>query len=82
LQKQGVTGAPTISCIIGDYKIDKALLDLGAEVNLLTYSVYLQLGLGELKPTPIILQLADRSPRNREESSKMLSSKSTISTSP
>jgi hypothetical protein len=30
-------------------------------VNLLPYSVYLQLGLGALKPTPIILQLADRS---------------------
>jgi hypothetical protein len=54
-------GAPTISCIIGDHKIDKALLDLGAGVNLLSYSLYLQLSLGELKPTPIILQLADRS---------------------
>jgi len=54
-------GAPTISCIIGDHKIDKALLDLGAGVNLLPYSIYLQLVLGELKPTPIILQLADRS---------------------
>jgi hypothetical protein len=30
-------------------------------VNLLPYSVYLQLGLWELKPTPIILQLIDRS---------------------
>ncbi|KAH9705608.1 hypothetical protein KPL70_011947 [Citrus sinensis] len=39
---------------------DKALLDLGASVNLLPYSVYMQLGLGELKSTPIILQLADR----------------------
>jgi hypothetical protein len=53
--------APTISCIIRDHKIDKALLDLGAGVNLLPYSVYLQLDLGELKPTPIILQLAYRS---------------------
>jgi hypothetical protein len=32
-----------------------------AGVNLLSYTVYLQLGLGELKLTPIILQLADRS---------------------
>ena len=32
-----------------------------ASVNLLPYSVYLQLGLGELKPTPVTLQLADRS---------------------
>jgi hypothetical protein len=33
--------APTISCIIGDQKIEKALLDLGAGVNLLPYLVYL-----------------------------------------
>jgi hypothetical protein len=52
-------GAPTISCIIGSHKIDKALIDLGARVNLLPYLVYLQISLGELKPTPIILQLAD-----------------------
>jgi hypothetical protein len=30
-------------------------------VNLLPYSMYQQLGLGELKPTTVILQLADRS---------------------
>lgn len=54
-------GSPTISCIIGDRMIDKALLDLGASVNLLPYFVYMQLGLGELKPTFVILQLADRS---------------------
>ena len=51
---------PTISCVIGNSKIEKALLDLGASVNLLPYSVYEQLGLAELKPTSIILQLADR----------------------
>jgi hypothetical protein len=52
-------GAPTISCIIGDYTIDKALIDLGTSVNLLPYSVYEQLGLGELKLTTVVLQLAD-----------------------
>ena len=41
--------------------VEKALLDLGASVNLLPYSVYKQLGLGELKPTTITLSLADRS---------------------
>ncbi|RVW45766.1 Transposon Tf2-2 polyprotein [Vitis vinifera] len=41
--------------------VEKALLDLGASVNLLPYSVYKQLGLGELKPTAITLSLADRS---------------------
>jgi hypothetical protein len=54
-------GAPTIFCIIGDHTIDKALLDLGAGVNLLPYSIYEQLGLGELKPTMVVLQLTDRS---------------------
>uniref|UniRef100_A0A2N9GNA7 RNA-directed DNA polymerase n=1 Tax=Fagus sylvatica TaxID=28930 RepID=A0A2N9GNA7_FAGSY len=38
-------GCPTISCVIGNFRIEKALLDLGASVNLLPYSVYEQLGL-------------------------------------
>jgi hypothetical protein len=52
---------PTITCMIGVSQIERALLDLGASVNLLPYSVYLQLGLGELNPTTMTLQLADRS---------------------
>jgi hypothetical protein len=52
---------PTITCMIGVSQIERSLLDLGASVNLLPYSVYLQLGLGELKPTSMTLQLADRS---------------------
>ena len=55
------TGYPTISVIIGEMCVEKALLDLGASVNLLPYSVYKQLGLGELKPTSITVSLADRS---------------------
>ena len=54
-------GSPTISVTIGGNCIDKSLLDLGASVNLMPYSVYKQLGLGELKPTNITLSLADRS---------------------
>ena len=52
---------PTISVMIGGKVVEKALLDLEASVNLLPYSVYKQLGLGELKPTSITLYLADRS---------------------
>ena len=40
--------------------MEKALLDLGASVNLLPYSIYKQLGLGEFKSTSITLSLADR----------------------
>ena len=54
-------GCPTISVNIGDMYVEKALLDLGASINLLSYSVYEQLGLGKLKPTFITLSLADRS---------------------
>ena len=52
--------APIISYVIGDYHIEKALLDLGASVNLLPSSVYELFGFGELKPTSVTLQLADR----------------------
>ncbi|RVW24545.1 hypothetical protein CK203_090904 [Vitis vinifera] len=44
-------GCPTISVQIGDSFVERALLDLGASVNLLPYSIYKQLGLGELKAT-------------------------------
>ena len=54
-------GCPTISVNIGGTQVEKALLDLGESVNLLPYSVYKQLGLGELKPTTITLSLANRS---------------------
>ena len=54
-------GCPTISVNIGGISVEKELLDLGASVNLFPYSMYKQLGLGELKPTSITHSLADRS---------------------
>ena len=56
-------GVPTISCFIGSHKIDRAFLDLGSSVNLIPYSVYLDLGLGELQHSNCTLQLVDRSVR-------------------
>ena len=47
--------------MVGNSKLEHALVDLGASVNLLPYSVYVDLGLGELEPTNITFQLADRS---------------------
>ena len=52
-------GCPTISVNNRGTCVEKALLD--PSVNLLPYSMYKQLGLGELKPTSITLSLADRS---------------------
>ena len=54
-------GSFTIPCIIGKYYFDRALCDLGASINLMPLSVFRKLGLGEVKPTTISLQLADRS---------------------
>ena len=39
--------------------VERALLDLGASVNLLPYSIYKKLGLGDFKPTTITLPLVD-----------------------
>ena len=52
---------PNISVDIRGICVEKALLDLGASVNLLPYSVYKKLGLRELKPTIITLSLENRS---------------------
>ncbi|XP_021733023.1 uncharacterized protein LOC110699818 [Chenopodium quinoa] len=38
----------------------RVLCDLGASVNLMPYSLYEKLGLQKLKPSPISLQMADR----------------------
>ena len=51
-------GSFTIPCIIGDF--DKVLCDLGASVNLMPLSIFRKLEIGEMKPTTISLQLADR----------------------
>jgi hypothetical protein len=52
---------PTISSFIGEHKIKRALLDLGASVNLLPHSVFQSLNLSELDPTSVTLLLADKS---------------------
>ncbi|XP_058768817.1 uncharacterized protein LOC131642602 [Vicia villosa] len=51
----------SIPCILGNRKIDKAFLDLGASVSLTPLAVCKRLKLGELQPTKMSLQLADRS---------------------
>ncbi|PIN13095.1 DNA-directed DNA polymerase [Handroanthus impetiginosus] len=54
-------GSFMILCKIGTHFSGRALCDLGASINLMPYSIYRTLGLGEAKPTSITLQLADRS---------------------
>ena len=54
-------GAPIISCVIGDFTIERVLLDLETGVNVLLSSVYDRFSLGKLKPTSVTLQFVDRS---------------------
>ena len=54
-------GSFTIPCSIGKYEFKKALCDYGASINLMPLSVLQRLSLGELTPTAITLQMADRS---------------------
>ncbi|XP_052209216.1 uncharacterized protein LOC127812732 [Diospyros lotus] len=60
-QKLKDPGSFIIPCIIGDIYFDKVLFDLGASINLMPLTIFKKLGLGELKPITITLQLADRS---------------------
>nr|XP_027086630.1 uncharacterized protein LOC113708366 [Coffea arabica] len=59
-QKCGDPGMFTIPCKIGGTPIRKAMLDLGASINVMPKTIYASLNLGPLKGTGIIIQLADR----------------------
>ncbi|XP_058008920.1 uncharacterized protein LOC131183072, partial [Hevea brasiliensis] len=54
-------GSFSIPCHIGETSIERALCDLGASVSLMPLSICEKLKVGNLKPTTISLQLADRS---------------------
>ncbi|XP_021985639.1 uncharacterized protein LOC110881795 [Helianthus annuus] len=54
-------GVFTIPCLFGCNTNTKALADLGTSINLMPFSLYEKLDLGELSPTRMTLSLADRS---------------------
>nr|XP_027067750.1 uncharacterized protein LOC113693401 [Coffea arabica] len=58
--KCGDPGMFTIPCRIGNTVIRRAMLDLGASINVMPKSIYTSLKLGPLKETGIIIQLANR----------------------
>ncbi|XP_070009698.1 uncharacterized protein [Nicotiana sylvestris] len=53
-------GAFTIPCTIGSANFSKALCDLRASINLIPYSMFKTLGIGQPRPTSMRLQMADR----------------------
>jgi len=60
-EKHKDPGSFTFPVSIGEMDVGRALCDLGASINLMPLSVLKQLGLGALRPTTVLLQLADRS---------------------
>ncbi|CAL9012887.1 unnamed protein product [Prunus brigantina] len=54
-------GSFKIPCTIGNNFFERALCDLGSSINLLPLSVAKKIGIGEIKPTTVSLQMADRS---------------------
>ena len=51
----------SIPCEIGNVTIDHAMLDLGASINVISFSTYKKMNVGPLHETRIMIQLADRS---------------------
>ena len=54
-------GSFSIPCNIGKFVIHKALCDLGASISVMPLSICKKLEMGELRPTKMFVQLADRS---------------------
>ncbi|GJT64310.1 reverse transcriptase domain-containing protein [Tanacetum coccineum] len=59
-QKGKDPGSFTLPCFIKNMCFNKALADLGASVSVMPYSTYTTLGLGDLIPTNLIVELADK----------------------
>ncbi|RDY10037.1 hypothetical protein CR513_05502, partial [Mucuna pruriens] len=51
----------SVPCTISDCTIANAMLDLGASINIMSTSIYKSLNCGDLEPTGMTIQLANRS---------------------
>ncbi|CAN6552414.1 unnamed protein product [Malus baccata var. baccata] len=62
MKKPSVCGVCSIiPCVIGNTRFESAMLDLSASINVMPYSIYASMHLGELKNDGVIIQLDDRS---------------------
>ncbi|GKB46871.1 hypothetical protein Tco_0897624 [Tanacetum coccineum] len=59
-QKEKDLGSFSLPCFINNVCFNNALVDLGASISVMPLSTYLNLGLGELAHTKLIVELADR----------------------
>ncbi|GKA53574.1 homeodomain-like protein [Tanacetum coccineum] len=59
-RKEKDPGSFTLPCFINNICFENALADLGASVNVMHLSTYLNLGIGELAHTKLTIELVDR----------------------
>ncbi|XP_039145572.1 uncharacterized protein LOC120282792 [Dioscorea cayenensis subsp. rotundata] len=52
-------GSFIIPCVIGEGMQEKALANFGASINVMPYKLFLKLGLEDMRPTRMTIQLAD-----------------------
>ncbi|CAA0811092.1 Unknown protein, partial [Striga hermonthica] len=62
-KKERDPGGFIIQIALGNGKVASGMLDLRARINLMPFSIFQRLGLGDLRPTRMCLQLANRSIR-------------------
>nr|XP_016472041.1 PREDICTED: uncharacterized protein LOC107794097 [Nicotiana tabacum] len=60
-QKLGDPGSFTIPCTLGGVYFEKALCDSGASINLMSFSIFKKLNLGEMKDICVSLHFSDQS---------------------
>ncbi|XP_023730879.2 uncharacterized protein LOC111878591 [Lactuca sativa] len=54
-------GVFTVPCKLGNLHVPRAMLNLGASINVLPYSLFKSIGVGTLSKNGVIIKLADRS---------------------
>jgi hypothetical protein len=59
-QKLKDPGSSKIPCEISGVPVGRALCDLGASINLMPLSILKKLGVNEVKPTMVTLEMTDR----------------------
>ena len=74
--KEKQPGSLTITCSVGNLSFQKSLYDLDPSINLMPLSIYRKLGLEEVRPTNICLQLADKTVKEDRKSTRLNSSHS------
>ncbi|GKF43201.1 retrovirus-related pol polyprotein from transposon TNT 1-94 [Tanacetum coccineum] len=59
--KENDPGSFVLPCIIGNTTVSNALVDLGASISVMPFSMFKRLGLGNPRPVNMVIKMADRS---------------------